>query len=501
MNTPTIPLEQYLDETKKLNQKITYLEEQLEWFKKQLFGKKSEKIVQPTDSELTLFNLPPFQDPVEKVQKVEGFTRSKRISGKASITFPEDLPVQRTVYDLKEEEKICPITNKPLVKIGEEISQKLAFRPGSYFIKESVRPKYATPKGGNETILIANLPDSIIPRCKADETLLADILVKKFSDHLPLYRQSEILSRDSIHISRQVLSNWVVKCGQALKPLYNELLKAVLKDRNVFIDEVPVDMLDPGKGKTHKAYMWVIVGGKGVNPCLRIYNFRIDRSYKHATDLLTNFEDGIVHSDKYGAYETLANKKKFIWCPCWAHIRRNFIESEGGDFKLIQLILRKIKYLFMLERIAWSRSEEERLRIRQDKEAPIIDELIRIIKERYINGKIIPKSKFKEALGYFIGLIPYLKNYTYHPFARLDNNVAERAVRPLAIGRKNWLFLGNEEGGEAAAIILSLVQTCKALGINPRDYLTDIMSRLPSHNFQKLDQLLPQNWLTSINAK
>ena len=151
----------------------------------------------------------------------------------------------------------------------------------------------------------------------------------------------------------------------------------------------------------------------------------------------------------------------------------------------------------MLERIAWNRSEEERLRIRKEKEDPIIDELIFVIKDKYIEGKATPRSKFKEALGYFIGLIPYLKNYIDHPYARLDNNVAERAVRPLTLGRKNWLFLGNEEGGESAAVILSLVQTCKALNINPREYLHDVMTRLMSHNSQKIDELLPHKWVKS----
>ena len=151
----------------------------------------------------------------------------------------------------------------------------------------------------------------------------------------------------------------------------------------------------------------------------------------------------------------------------------------------------------MLEKVAWARSEEERLRIRQEKEVPIIDRLIEAIKDKMINGKILPKSKFKEALGYFCGLIPYLKNYTQHAWARLDNNVAERAVRPLAIGRKNWLFVGNEDGGEAAGIILSLVQSCRAVGANPREYLEDVMRRLMAHNTQKLHELLPDQWLKS----
>jgi transposase len=206
---------------------------------------------------------------------------------------------------------------------------------------------------------------------------------------------------------------------------------------------------------------------------------------------------GILHSDKYGPYEAVVCKKQLIWCPCWAHIRRKFIEAKSGDPPFQAWVLRKIKYLFILESVAWARSEEERLRIRQEKEIPIIDELIQAIKDKLIKGKVLPKSKMREALGYFCGLIPYLKNYTQHAFARLDNNVAERAVRPIAIGRKNWLFVGNETGGEAAAVILSLVQTCRAIGANPREYLEDVMRRLMGHNSQKLDELLPDQWLKS----
>ena len=155
----------------------------------------------------------------------------------------------------------------------------------------------------------------------------------------------------------------------------------------------------------------------------------------------------------------------------------------------------------MLEKVAWARSPEERLQIRQEKEVPIIDELIEKIKARLIDGTILPKSKFREALGYFCGLIPYLKNYTKHAFARLDNNVAERAVRPLAIGRKNWLFFGSEDGGEAGAILLSLVQTCRGLGINPREYLEDVFRRLMGHNAQKLEELLPDRWSQARNSQ
>jgi transposase len=500
MEHSAITLEQHLNEVSKLRDEIDYLKEQLEWFKRQIFGQKAEKFVEKKSEEQLW--LPGFEKfltgtPKEEKQTVALHERKKRqANGQDKITFPENLPIVRQFIDIPECEKQCPETGAALVKIGEEVSSKLAHTPGSYYIKQIIRPKYALPERSEEGIFIADLPESLLNRCQADESLLADILVKKYADHLPLYRQSEILAREKIQISRQILCQWVLRTGAALKPLYDEMLKKVLESGNVFYDETPIDMLDPGKGKTHQAYMWVLVGGKTADPAYRIYDFCTNRCHYNAAELLKGYR-GVLHSDKYGAYEALANKKQFIWCPCWAHIRRKFIEAESGDPPFRNWVLTQIRYLFMLERVAWARSEEERLRIRQEKEIPIIDRLITAIKDKLVNGKILPKSKFKEALSYFCGLMPYLKNYNQHAFARLDNNVAERAVRPLAIGRKNWLFVGNEAGGEAAATILTLIQSCRAIGVNPRDYLEDVMRRLMSYNSNKLHELLPDQWIKS----
>ena len=502
MTRSTIPLEQHLNEAaqwqktrESLNGKIAYLEEQVEWFKRQLFGQKAEKFVDKRNEEQLCFEGFDKLAPVSVERKIiPAHERSKRKpTGKDKIVLPADLPIEHQFIDLPEEAKVCPETGIPLVKIGEETTSKLAHKPGSYFIKQIVRPKYANPQRSEEGIYIADLPESLLSRCQADESLLADILVKKFADHLPLYRQSEIMMRDGIHISRQILCQWVLRSGMALKPLYNEMTDRILKSENIFYDESPIQMLSPGKGKTHQAYMWVLVGGKSSNPGYRIYDFQLNRCHHHAAKMLERYH-GVLHSDKYGAYEALANTKKLTWCPCWAHIRRKFFEAESGDPNFRDWVLRQIRYLFMFEKIAWARSEEERLRIRQEKEVPIIDRLIEAVKKRLVDGAILPKSKFKEALGYFCSLIPHLKNYTKHAFARMDNNVAERAVRPLAIGRKNWLFVGNEDGGEAAAVIFSLIQTCRALEVNPREYLEDVMRRLMSHNSQKLHELLPDQW-------
>ena len=483
-----------------LDQKVHHLEEQLAWFKRQIFGKRSERVVSKLNNQQLL--LDGFESPSHKEEEkkcVASHTRKKpNRNGQDKISLPDDLPVETTVLDISDQEKVCQETGTPLVQIGVEVSHKLAHKPGSYYIKEIVRPKYAHPLKEENGILTASLPDSLLPKCRADESLLAEIITKKFVDHLPLYRIAEILKREGIIISRKLLSQWVLRSAKALKPLYDEMLSRILSSRNIFIDESPVKLWEPEKCK--QAYMWVIVGGCEANPAYRVYEFKLDRCHHNVLDILKDYRGGL-HSDKYAAYQKLAEQNIITWFPCFSHIRRKFFEAEAGDPALRKWVLRKIRHLFMLERIAWSRSPEERLKIRQEKEVPIIDELIDKIKSRLVDGKILPKSKLKEAMGYFCGLIPYLKNYTKDAFARLDNNVAERAVRPLAIGRKNWLFFGSPEGGEAGAILFSLVQTCRGLGINPREYLEDVMRRIMGHSNQKLYELLPDEWLKSRNQQ
>jgi transposase len=483
---------EYSNEIVSLKNENAYLKEQLAWFQRQLFGKRSEKTVANLDEEQLLFEgFDRLESTAkEETQTVPAHTRRKpRRDGQDKITLPPDLPVERTVLDLPEKEKFCPETGEPLVKIGEEVTHKLAYKPGSYYLKEIVRPKYALPEG--RRIITPELPESFIDKCRVDESFLSHILTQKYADHLPLYRISEILARQGIRISRQLLSQWVLRAGEGLKPLYDEMRKRILESGNVFIDETPVSLQMPKKVK--QCYMWVLVGGKGQDPPYRIYDFRENRNHSNALEILKSYK-GVVHSDKYGAYETIAKRTDIIWCPCYSHIRRKFVEAESGDLALRYWVLRKLRYLFFFEKIAWKRSEEERLMIRREKEVPIIEELTETIKDKLINGKVLPKSKFREALGYFCGLIPYLQNYIEHPFARLDNNVAERAGRPLAIGRKNWLFVGSVNGGTATAIILSIVQTCRGLNINPYEYLADILPRFMSHSSHKLYELLPDNW-------
>ncbi len=486
---------QLQSENEKLKQTITSLQEQIQWLTRQMFGKRSEKIIPTNDTVIWIPGCEPIpQEKVEKTQTINTHQRKKADrQGQDKITLPDNLPVERIVLDVPEKEKVCQETGSPLVKIGEEVTHKLAHRPGSYYVKEIVRPKYANPQRSEEGVKTADLPESLLNRCQADDSFLAEILIMKYCDHLPLYRISEILGRENIHISRQVLSQWVLKSAGALEPLYTEMQRQIINSGVIFIDESPVKMLDPSAGKTKLSYMWVVCGGKASNPAYRAYHFRTNRQHDNAEQILKGFS-GIVHSDKYGAYEKLAQKKQFMWCPCWVHIRRKFFDATHGDKEFREMVLTKIGELFAIEEIGWQKSPDERLKLRQETAAPIIDALSAEIKEKLYNGKVLAKSNFKEALGYYYSLIPYLKNYTFDPWAHLDNNVCERAVRPLAIGRKNWLFVGSNDGGEAAAIILSLVQTCRNLGINPRLYLEDVMKRLMSHPARDIAALLPDRW-------
>jgi transposase len=481
-----------------LEGELFVLKEQLDWLKKQIFGSKSERIV----SDLGIQPLLPEFDLgttfVPAPQEEIAYKRNKPVKNRGcdTISYPDDLPVKRVLMDLPAEEKVCPQTGLPLVEIGNETSRKLARKPEQFYIIEYVRPKYASKAAPELGVKYRGLPDAVIPRCPADESLLAFVLTSKFADHLPLYRLVEILDRSKIKISRQTLSNWVLTLGSALTPVYDAMKARVLESGVVFVDETPIDLQVRGKSRMQQAYMWIYVGGGGGDPPYRFFEFCLNRNHDNPLKTLKEYK-GVLHSDKYGAYETLAKSKDITWCPCMAHVRRKFVEAEGGDPELRRRILRKIRYLFMFERVAWKRTPEERLRIRQDREKPILDELMQMVKDRLLAGGLLPKSNFAKALNYFQGLAPYLPNYLNNPDARLDNNVAERGIRPLTIGRKNWLFVGSEDGGKASATILSLVQTCRNLGINPQEYLEDVLRRIMSHPAKQIHKLLPDNWLAA----
>lgn len=491
-------IEDLVSENKTLKEQIALLQEQIKVLQKMLFGQKSERFIESSQVQY-LPGLAP--DPAEVAEptpvKVPAHEKRKAKSTPINtISYPEDLPVETVVLDLKEDEKIDAASGKPLIKIGEEVTKRLAIKPGHFFVKQIIRYKYATAGEADLGIKTPELPDTILNRPACDESFVADVIVKKFCDHLPLNRQSDILTRQKIYVSRQTLSNYVNKVAEALTPLYELMKKTVFSSNNIFVDETPVDELAPGKGKTDQGYVVTVVGGLSLNPENRFYIYFPDRKHDNFYKLLAEYK-GVLHSDKYGAYEQLAIKKHLTWCPCFSHIRRKFIEAEGSDPKLRTEALDLIQKLFKIEESSASLNEQERLSLRASESEFLIDQLTNLA---YTNiGKVLPKSKMGQAFTYLLGLRPYLKNYLKSPMARMDNNVAERALRPVAVGRKNWLFVGSEAGGHNTAILLSFAQTCRALKINPYDYFEDLLRRYQSHTYKNLEELLPANWLNSRN--
>jgi transposase len=482
-----------------LKGEVLLLKEQLAWLKKQVFGQKSERIIADLDTQPLLPEIVATALPAKEPEKEQiSYERAKvrKNKGCDTISYPDDLPVKRVELDVPESEKFCPQSGVPLVCIGHEISRKLGRSPEQFFIVEYARPKYASKAYPEYGVLSATLPDAVIARCPADESLLAYILTSKFADHLPLYRLAEIMQRSQVKISRQTLSKWVLTLGSALAPIYDAMKARVLESGVVFADETPINLQVQGKSRCQQAYIWIYAGGGGGDPPYRFFEFCLNRNHEHPLKTLKEYR-GVLHSDKYGVYEKLAKNKDIIWCPCMAHVRRKFVEAEGGDPELRRRILRKIRHLFMLERVAWARPADERLRIRQQIEKPILEQLTRMVKDRILDGGLMPKSNFAKALNYYLSLAAYLPNYLYHSEARLDNNVAERGIRPLTIGRKNWLFVGSEDSGRSAATILSLVQTCRNLGINPQEYLEDVLRRIMAHPAKLIHELLPDSWLAA----
>ena len=487
-----------------LQQQVSHLTEQLDWFKRQLFGKKSERFMdinplQPALGDL-LDGVPESpEEPVKTKTVTCPVKRRRRGEGDDGITMPDDLPIVEKVHELDPEEAVCLETGEPLKIIDYEISDKLAIKPPQFYILRHKRAKYASASDPGQGVITAPMPPAPIERSSADVSLLAYFLICKYMDHLPLNRLSQIFSRSGIHIHRKTMSAWAMQLGDVLAAVYEEMKKQVLAAPSLFIDETTTKELNIGKCAIR--YIWVAVGGGGGggDPPYRIYHFGT-RQHEQLDRFIGDYS-GAVHSDQYKAYLKKAQADDFIWQPCGAHARRKFEEAAGFSDGFREWILRQFRRIFLYERVAWKQNPEQRLVIRREKEEPIIDEIIRRCKEELVAKTHLPRSKSRKALEYLLTNAPYMKNYIDNPDMRFDNNVAERALRPLTLGRKNWLFVGSERGGRNAAIIYSILQTCKALGVNPQEYLEDVLPRILDHNSNRVAELLPDRWAAARAAQ
>jgi transposase len=480
-----------------LTKKVVFLEEENAYLKAQLYGRKKETVV--FDNTDIFPEMADYLKDKKGVEKKEDSKEEKAAPPAkkkrkpfSHFSFPENAEREINVVDLTEDEKFDPITGQDLNFIGIDKSEKLVYIHGRYKVVETHLYKYSVPNKPKAGVVSAHVASHPITGCRADVSLLSHILISKYADHLPLYRIEEQFRRDGLVIARQTLSKWVLQLGTTLQPLGDLLRDQILNSSRVFTDDSPVKLQTKGKGKLQEGRIWVYVGGDGPDPPLVWFEFTKDRSHSHTLERMKDFQ-GVFHADAFGAYEKMNSRDGVDWQACWAHARRKFFDVPNPN-EFCQKVLLLMDDLFELEQKAWNlETSQKRQQFRDDKTKPFIEALIKTIQDHYYKA-CEPKGKLKTAMEYVLTRTAAFKTFLKYPDARIDNNVSERAIRPMTIGRKNWLFFGSEKGGQAAANIISLVQTCRKLELNPKEYLEDILGRITDHPKDELSQLLPQNW-------
>jgi transposase len=497
--------------------------------------------------------------------------KPKHPSGHGRQQLPKHLPRQRREVDVPAADKQCPCCGGQRTKIGEETSEQIDYQPASLFIVETVRPKYACPKCATG-VVTAPKPPQVIDKGLAGPGLLAQVVVSKFADHLPLYRQEQILTRHGVHLPRSTLGAWMAQTSEALRPVYDLMKLAVVQSAVLHADATSVHVQDDEvKGKTRVGNFWAFVGDAG-HPHA-VFAFAANQSQEIPKNFLANFR-GILQADAGTVYDPILRAyPAIVEAGCWAHARRYFfeakdshpqvahqalayirrlyaVESEAKDLSLTQrlaLLLepgdaeqeqrlaaiadyaeRLQELLVLVQRLrqaeqAWQQAQQDstlpleqclacwdeqdrltsavdyasmvlvRFKLRRFFAVPKLEIFQPWLEEQRLLADL-PKSAVGKAIAYALGNWEALKRYTSNGALDIDNNLAERTLRQVALGRKNWLFLGSDQGGKTAEVHLTLVATCKALGIEPFAYLRDVLTRLPTHPPDRRKELVPDEW-------
>jgi transposase len=485
-----------------LDRTVEQLRQQIALLQRRLYGPRSEKyhpgqlflddVLKAGESAL------PAEEPPTVPVKAT-VRRKARPHGRLQI--PEHIERVDEVLDLPEELKRDPQTGEELVKLREETSEKLAWKPGQWFVRRFIRPVYVHPdrQSENAGVYVQPMPDSPIEKCKADTSVLAMVAVKKFVDHLPLHRQRDIFLREGIDVAASTLNAWAIDPILACEPLYQAFRAEVLARSVIFTDDSPVHMLQEGLGRTKEARLWVYVGGCG--PPYRYFDFTEDRRKERPAQILSGYA-GFVQADAYSGYDHLfANSDRIIEVGCWAHARRKWDEALNSARLPCTDILLRIRSLYKVEAAIRGEKPDLRLEVRQAESVPLLDKLYERLDEIAAERVVLPSSLLAKAMGYAINQRVALYRYTTDGRLEIDNNTAENAIRPHAVGRKNYLFVGSPRGGKACAMAMTFLQSAKAVGANPYEYLHDIYNRIMNHPVNRLHELLPAAWLCTRQTR
>jgi transposase len=419
------------------------------------------------------------------------------IQGHGRQRLPKSLERRRVVYDLAAGERQCPQCHSELQRIGEEISERLEYVPASLHVIEEACQKYACTKGC--TVVTAPKPPAPIEKGLAGPGLLAHVAVSKYGDHLPLHRQESILARHGVELSRKTMCDWMRQCAELVSPVYELLKQRVLSSKVVQTDDTPVPVLDLELLHTRKGRIWTYVGD--VAHPYTVYDYTPNRSRAGPDEFLKDFH-GYLQADAYvgynGIYEDV--ERDVTEVGCMAHARRKYFEAQSSDIMRSTVMLAYIHLLYEVEREARERqlSAEQRKALRQERSMPILNDIKAYLERE--RQHVVPKSPIARAIGYMLSNWDALVRYCEDGNLEIDNNGAERTLRDIAVGRRNWTFYGSDTGGHTAAVLTSLVATCKRHHIDPFAYLRDVFQRISAHPNHLLDELLPDQWLAKRTA-
>ena len=378
-------------------------------------------------------------------------------------------------------------------RIGEDVAEKLDYVPGVFSVERHVRGKWACAQC--ETITQAPVPAHVIDKGIPTAGLLAQVLVAKYADHLPLYRQETIFGRAGLAIARSTLAQWVGSCGVQLQPLVDAMRAEILNHSVLHADETPVQMLRPGAGKTHRAYLWAYAPGVFEDTKAVVYDFCESRAGEHARTFLGDWKGSLICDDYAGYKQSIAGG--ITEAGCLAHSRRKFFDLHvANKSQVAESALQQIAKIYEIERELKNLDSEERQRIRQLRSAPIMDALHRWM--LLTRQKITDGSATAKALDYSLKRWGALTRFVDDGRLPVDNNWIENQIRPIAIGRANWLFAGSLRAGKRAAAVMSLIQSARMNGHDPYAYLKDILTRLPTHKASRVGELLPHRWQPAV---
>jgi len=469
--------------------KLSDLQFQVDQLNRLLFGAKRERFIKNADeNQMTLpFDVEEEPEP-EKREETITYVRkkTKRVNHPGRMALPSHLPVEEIVIEPEED-------TTGMKCIGREITDQLELVPAKLFIKRFIRPKYIKPED-EETLthkgVVARLPVFPIEKGIAGPGLLAQIMIDKFVDHLPIYRQIERFKREGIKIPSSTLNGWQESVSNLLWPLYENLKSRVLQQGYLQVDETPVQVLDrTKKGKTHRGYHWIYY-----SPLEKtvLFDYQHGRSREGPSKLLKNFS-GYLQTDGYTVYDFIAKRKDITHLNCMAHARRGFEKALPYDKEKAGYAMDMFQKLYAIEQKAREEkfSPGQRHEIRLKQSLPLLNELGKWMVETYKSS--LPKSPIGKAVAYCIPRWDNLNNYLHDGSLEIDNNLAENAIRPIALGRKNYLFAGSHRGAERAAMFYSFFGTCKKNDVNPFEWLKKVLEVIPEHKVNRLHELLPQN--------